>query len=128
MDTLVQALGPVFAAGFAVQQLLELIGPILDGAGDNKKLVAGMISVAAGLGLAFGAGLSVLEPLGVTGAHTVDRLTTALIISGGTEGVNSVLKFLKYTKEDKKNEAAAKSGPPADKAAAVAQLKMMNLK
>jgi hypothetical protein len=74
--------------------------------------------------------LHVLQLLGVTpapGLDPLDAVITGFIISGGTEGVNSILKFLKYTKEDKKSEAAAKtpanangahvavaSGPSAD--------------
>jgi hypothetical protein len=33
---------------------------------------------------------------------------TVLVISAGTEGVNSILKFLGYAKEDKKAQAAGK--------------------
>jgi hypothetical protein len=72
------------------------------------------VSLTLGLVLAFTAKLHVLQLLGVTPAPDphVDELVTGLIISGGTEGINSLLKFLKYTKEDKKNDAAAKR--PAD--------------
>jgi hypothetical protein len=49
----------------------------------------------------------------------VDFIATALIISAGTEGVNSILKFLKYSKEDKKREAAA-ADPKATVPAALA--------
>lgn len=120
MDKLVVALGPAFAAGFAVQQLLE----ILDGfvvkikiiGKADKKLILGIVSLIVGLVLAFGAGLRVLQPLGVTNADFLDGVVTALIVSAGTEGFNSIMKFLGYAKEDKKGGAAEsqkKAGPEA---------------
>ena len=36
-----------------------------------------------------------------------DLIGLALVLSAGTEGVNSILKFFKYSKEDKKATAAA---------------------
>jgi hypothetical protein len=121
MDKLVQSLGPVFAAGLAVQQLFELLDPLLAKyAGDNKKLWAGGLSLVTGLFLAFGVGLRTLQPLGISEAGFFDPLVTGLIISGGTEGLNSILKFLKYSKEDKKTEAAAKKPGGAAPAPGVA--------
>lgn len=78
-----------------------------------KKIILGVLSLTLGLVLAFTARLHVLQLLGVTstpGLDPVDAIVTGLIISGGTEGINSILKFLKYSKEDKKNDAASK-GP-----------------
>ncbi|HYX29037.1 MAG TPA: hypothetical protein VE863_10760 [Pyrinomonadaceae bacterium] len=123
MDKLITALAPVFAAGLGIQQFGEILTPIVDKISvDNKKIILGLVSLTLGLVLAFTANLHVLNLLGVTSApgsalYTVDAIVTGLIISGGTEGINSVLKFLKYTKEDKKNEAAAK-GPANANAAA----------
>lgn len=113
MDKLVTALGPVFVAGLAIQQLMEIVDPILDKvSGNYKRCVVGIISLIVGLGLAFGLELHVLNLIGALreGQHVfLDTLITGVIISGGTEGVNSIVKFLKYSKEDKKNDAAAKS-------------------
>ena len=109
MDKLVMALGPAFAAGFALQRLLEILDPWLDKikiVKENKKIVLGLISLIIGLILAFGIGLRVLRPLGVTTADFLDAVTTALIVSAGTEGFNSILKFLGYIKEDRKAAAA----------------------
>jgi hypothetical protein len=109
MDKLVMALGPAFAAGFALQRLLEIFDPLLDKikfVKGNKKIVLGLISLIIGLVLAFGIGLRVLRPLGVTTADFLDAVTTALIVSAGTEGFNSILKFLGYIKEDRKAAAA----------------------
>lgn len=108
METLVKALGPAFAAGFAIQQLLEVLDPLiikLIGDGD-KKLILGIVSFVCGLALAFGTGLRVLEPLGVPNAGIGDIIVTGLVISAGTEGINSILKFLGYTKEREKAVAA----------------------
>jgi hypothetical protein len=112
MDKLITALAPVFAAGLGIQQLGEILSPLFDKISpDNKKVILGIVSLILGLVLAFAAQLHVLQPLGVAqapGLALLDPLVTGFIISGGTEGINSILKFLKYTKEDKKNEAAAK--------------------
>ena len=65
-------------------------------------------AVTRSLALAFGAGLRVLDLLGVPSLRYWDELTTGLIISGGTQGINSIVKFLGYAKEGKKADAAAK--------------------
>jgi H+/gluconate symporter-like permease len=112
MNPLIESLAPVFAAGIAIQQLLEILDPLIVrivGKRD-KKLVLGLVSLVVGLVLAFGAGLRVLEPLGFYEAGTLDALVTALIISAGTESFNSIIKFLGYAKEGKKGDAAALEG------------------
>jgi hypothetical protein len=109
MDTLVIALGPAFAAGFAVQRLLEILDPLLEKiplVKKYKKIILGIVSLIIGLILAFGVGLRVLRPLGVVNADVLDGAVTALIVSAGTEGFNSILKFLGYTKENTKTIAA----------------------
>jgi len=112
MDKLITALAPVFAAGMGIQQLGEILSPVADKiSADYKKIILGLLSLTLGLVLAFTAKLHVLQLLGVAPAprlDTLDAIVTGLIISGGTEGVNSILKFLKYKKEETKNEAASK--------------------
>jgi hypothetical protein len=118
MDRLIVALGPAFAAGFAIQRLLELADPLINvllgnrpARANTKRALLAVLSLVAGLALALGAGLRVLRPLGARqdAAGTVtDLVVTALVISAGTEGVNSILKFLGYAKEDKKAQAAGK--------------------
>jgi hypothetical protein len=111
MDKLITALAPVFAAGMGIQQLGEILSPVIDKISpNNKKILLGLISLTLGLILAFVGKLHVLQLLGVApaaGLDSLDAVVTGFIISGGTEGINSILKFLKYSKEDKKNEAAA---------------------
>ena len=111
MDTLVKALGPAFATGLALQQLLQILDPLLEKSQaiqQNKKGILVIVSLLFGLIFAFGAGLRVLAPLGVANADLLDAIGTALIISAGTEGFNSIMKFLGYAKEEKKAEAAKK--------------------
>jgi hypothetical protein len=109
MNELVAALGPAFAAGFAVQRLLEVLDPMVENifGAENKKIVLGAVSLVMGWGLAFGAKLTVLSHLEVVVNSYLDYLVAGLIISAGTEGFNSILKFLSYKKEEKKAEAAA---------------------
>ncbi len=126
MDILITSLGPAFAAGLAIQQLIEIadrfieqvlkfVGPSL-GIDIDKKLVLGLISFVAALFLTVGAGLRVLQPLGVQQGDIADVLVTALIISAGTESFNSIIKFLGYVKEDRKVTAAEKKqNLPEDK-------------
>jgi hypothetical protein len=126
MDKLIAALAPVFAAGFAVQQFLEIPGTLIDIYGGAqaqkyKKVILGVIGAVIGFVLAYYLDdLRVLKILidsmkNATGLKAgLDIFVTGLIISAGTEGVNSILKFLKYSKEDKKNEAAA--GQPSNNA------------
>jgi hypothetical protein len=113
MDTsLVIALAPAFTAGFAIQRLLEILDPILDriNGGEKKKIVLGIVSLLSGFGLASGLSVRVLSHLGITlpaSLTFLDYLVTSLVISGGTEGFNSVLKFLNYKKEETKATAVA---------------------
>jgi hypothetical protein len=107
MDKLVVALGPAFAAGFAVQHLLEVLSPLGEKFHWNNKIVLGGASLVLGFVLAFGTGLRVLRPLGITNADIWDALVSGLIISAGTEGLNSIMKFLGYAKEQKKVAMAA---------------------
>jgi len=115
LDKLIEALAPVFVAGLGIQQLGEILSPLLDKISPNyKKVILGLVSLTLGLVLAFVAKLHVLEVLGLPQAQGteldfLDSLVTGFIISGGTEGINSILKFLKYKKEDVKNEAALKT-------------------
>ncbi len=104
METLIIGLGPAFAAGFAIQQLIEKIDPLFAKV-KQKGVILGLLSLALGIGLAFGAGIKVLEPLGSAAPGFWDQIITGLIISGGSEGINSVMKFLGYKKAEAKQAA-----------------------
>jgi hypothetical protein len=132
LTVLVKALAPAFAAGFALQRLLEILDPILDRIknGENQKIVLGLISFAAGLGLASWPKIRVLSQLVApdTVPSVLDYLVTALIVSGGTEGFNSILKFLSFKKEEAKGEAQTKAATAATATAmSVRRTKMANL-
>jgi len=133
MGKLILAFAPVFAAGFAVQQLLEILTSFFDL--DSKKVFQNYKKPILGA-VAFGLGCALASQLNIGVLHILkggdpnglvsrtDFLATALIISAGTEGINSILKFLKYSKEDKKLDAAASdpksaaTGAPAPDAVA----------
>lgn len=103
----ITALLPAFAAGFAVQRLLEIIDPALEAwVKERKGYYLGLVSLAVGFGLATLADLRVLIHLGADtrGLAYLDFFVTGLIISAGTEGFNSILKFLSYKKEEQKSE------------------------
>jgi hypothetical protein len=113
MAHLVVALAPAFAAGFALQRLLEILDPIFERLNNPqlKKIILGLISFAAGLGLAAWPKVRVLKELVApdSAPSLLDYLVTALIVSGGTEGFNSILKFLNYKKEETKGDAQTKA-------------------
>lgn len=68
------------------------------------NVLAGVI----GLALAWAFDLQVLRALGAEAdpQKWLDVLVTGFIISSGTEGINSIVKFLGYKKEEKKDQAA----------------------
>jgi hypothetical protein len=127
MDRLISALGPAFTAGFAVQRLLDILDTVLNllpGGVAAKKAVTALISFVIGLLLAGFAGLRVLKPLGLSettrAVAVVDGIVTALVLSAGTEGFNSILKFVGYAKDDKKAQAATSLHAVAEQQAAPA--------
>lgn len=113
MEKLILAFAPAFAAALGLQQLIEILDPVFSWFKGNKGMILKPLSLIAGLILSFFAGLRVLNHLGYSGAEIWDILVTGLIISGGTEGFNSIMKFLGYTK-DKKYEEVQKEKQPSD--------------
>jgi len=80
MDKLVTGLGPAFAAGFAVQRLLDIFDGVLNlvpGGVNVKKVVTALISFLIGLLLAGFAGLRVLKPLGLSGTSGAVAVVTS---------------------------------------------------
>jgi hypothetical protein len=103
MDELIQALAPVFVASFALQQLIELLDPILDKfIKQHKKWILSATAFVVGLALSLGLGLRILYPLGITRFAWVDMILTALFLTGGTKGINDLIKFIGYKKEEAK--------------------------
>jgi hypothetical protein len=104
VETLVKALGPVLVAAIAVQQLLELTDTFFfNDDTKNKKLILGIASLIIGFILTFGFGLRVMGPFGVVTADWLDAIVTAVLLSAGTEGSNSIMKLLEYYKEKLKS-------------------------
>lgn len=116
----------ISAMGFGIQQLLQVIGdPVVsiliaavkrnageaqsDGTRllpwgisdvDAKKAMLGSVSILIGLLISASAPqVRVLAAAGLTTIPLWDWLITALTISAGTEGANSVLKLVQYLKD-----------------------------
>ncbi len=106
MDLLVRGLGPVVLSGYAIQQLLELLDPVLGRLGQPKKVWYGAMALVFGLLLAQVAGLRLFAPLGVENVPAwLDGLVTGLVVSASSEGFNSVNKYLAYLKHKEKKDA-----------------------
>jgi hypothetical protein len=102
-------LAPIFAASVAVQQVLEVFSVAIERrVGEKrKKSVLGIIGFVVGIAVARAFGLDVMSYFELnSNVPGVDTVVTALVLSAGTEGTNSIVKFLKYLKEDKKATAA----------------------
>lgn len=116
----VGGLAPAFIAGFGVQQTVEVIDSLITWLGSwdpskaddvrKKKAILSLVSVAiaavlTGLG---GGSIDVLKPFVKEGYQwgLFGGLITVIFISGGTEGFNSLMKWLSYKKEDAKATAA----------------------
>jgi hypothetical protein len=113
MDNLATTLTVPFAAGFVVQRFLEILDPVtvkFIKEPNTKKIVLGFVSLGIGLGLAAVMDLKIFHQLLNTTANEpltncLDYFATAVFVSGGTEGFNSLLKFVNYKKESAKAAA-----------------------
>lgn len=115
METLVEALGPIFIASFALQQLIELLDPLLNTfIKSYKDLILSIVALVVGLFLSFGLGLLVLAPFGYSGPGWVDGLITALMLTGGTKWINELLKVVSYKKVELRARAQAAEGQMSD--------------
>jgi hypothetical protein len=103
---------PAVVAGFAVTRLLELADPILMHLlpklyGKHKQLATGLLSLFAAVPIVVIGGLNVLGTATAgTPKYVAALIVTSLVVSAGTDGANSILKFLTY----KKAETDAKAG------------------
>lgn len=129
MDSMSDATAKLFAAGFAVQRLIELLDPILFTTDPSarawrrwltktKAFWSGLLSTLAGAIISGCGGLRIFHG----GDPVVDIAVSALAIGAGTNGVNSVLKFAQYSKDSRSQDAnatlAAPVRPPPTAAAA----------
>ena len=124
MNELITNLTPLFISGLAVQQLVELPDAVLSAIPmytKYKKGIIRIVSLAAGMILAWAGQFHVLALAGNKDFNpTLDMVVAGLIVSGGTESFNSIVKFLGYAKDEKAPSAA----PEKAKAAAAAQMRM----
>lgn len=108
MNDVVNSLAPVLVAGFALQQLLELLDPVLEAIiKPHKKWILSAVALVVGLLLTLVMGLRVLAPLGITRAPWLDAIITAFFITGSTKGVNDLIKLIGYRKEEAKQSLQA---------------------
>ena len=113
-----EATAIVFIAGFAIQQALQIIDPIvvwlihgikkstndLPGGmseGDFKKAIMALLSFGLGAVGVWLTGIRLLKLLGDY-SDPGDFLITALVLGSGTEAVNTVIKYLGYVKDARK--------------------------
>jgi hypothetical protein len=99
MTATAETLLPIFIAGFAVSRLLEFAAIIWQRVAPtrDKTLAMAVLSVVMACLLTWGAGLKVMA---TPEQPWVGGLITVLVLSAGTEGANSILKFLNYKKEE----------------------------
>lgn len=111
----------VFLAGFAIQQVLQIIDPVVilcmrayrDSRpekdypagmteGDIKKAVMATLSFGFGVATAWLTDIRLLTLLNSEYAGLGDILVTGLVLGTGTEAVNTLVKFLGYVKDAQK--------------------------
>src|SRR5580765_2639158 len=111
---IVKAFAPLFAAGFAIQQVITLADSLLSAVGigalgDWKKFLLKLLSVGIAVFLVSQGRLLVLESLGSAGHELINHSGAVMVLGGGTERVNWRVKFIGYAKEDKQSTAAVPS-------------------
>ena len=95
------ALLPVFTSGLAIQRLIEIVDALRAPVRRAEGMVM-LVSVAcAAIILGLGQGnMLILTKLGFAPKFgPLDYVVTTLVMSAGTEGVNSILKILGNTKD-----------------------------
>ena len=103
MDEVAASIAPVLVASLALQQLLELLDPVLDVViKKHKKWILSAVAFAIALAMTVGLRLYILMALGVSVPRWADALITALSINGGTKGINELIKILAYKKTEVK--------------------------
>lgn len=103
MDEVAASLAPVLVASLALQQLLELLDPVLDAViKKHKKWILSAVAFAIALGMTIGLNLYILMALNISVPRWADALITALFINGGTTGINALIKILAYKKAEVK--------------------------
>lgn len=103
MNELINALAPAFVAGFALQQLIELLDPVLEQfLKPHKKWILSVVAITLGLFLTLALDLRILRALGVARLPWLDAILTSFFVAGNTKGINDLLKLIGYKKEEAK--------------------------
>jgi hypothetical protein len=103
MGEVAAVLAPVFVVSFALQQLIELLDPVLDKLiKRHKKWILSVVALVVALAMSLGLNLRILSMLGVSIAGWADVLITAFFITGSTKGINDLVKVLAYKKAEVK--------------------------
>jgi hypothetical protein len=106
MNPLVESLAPVVITGFALQQLIGLLDPILKRwFKADREWSLSVIAFITGLALSLLLDLRVLRPFGLIRMGWLDVILTALLITGGTKWVNDLTKVIGYKKAELKARA-----------------------
>ena len=125
IPSVVLALAPAFAAGFALQRLIEICDSWSPSTGwwtQYKRPVIAVGSFLIGLIVALNTNgvfliltriIQAANKDAAAAPHNLDVLVSALIISAGTDGFNSIVKFLEYKKEDTKEGGSVSENPAA---------------
>ena len=100
MNLLVEALAPAFVVSLALQQLMELLDPVLEHwLKPHKAWLMSAIAFGASILLSLLLHLRILHALGLNTFDLLDIVVTALFLTGGTKGINDLLKVIDYRKE-----------------------------
>ena len=108
---------PTFAGGFAIQRLVEICDALRQRVRRAEGIVMLISVVCAGVVLGLGGkNILILQNLGFKPDYeALDYVVTVLVMSAGTEGVNSIMKFLGNKKDETWAKVRALAGPqPAD--------------
>ena len=102
----------VSITGFAIQQGLQLFEPfalllVRSWPGNldetlKKKIVMGVLSLGCGFLVASIGKIRLLSMLNASYNNYADIIISALVFSAGTEGANSIQKYIGYVKDSKK--------------------------
>ncbi len=99
MDEIIVLLAPAVVVSIALQQLLELLDPVLEAViRPHKKWILSAVALTLAIVLTLGLDLRLLAPLGHTQAPVLDVALTALFLLGGSKGFNDLLKWVGYKK------------------------------
>ncbi len=112
METLAKVLAPGLVAAMAIQQLIDLLEPVLDQwIAEQKKWILSGVALVMAFIVTLVLQLRLLASLGYEAAPWLDVILTALFLTGGTKGFNDLLKWMRYKKEAAARAVGAEQSP-----------------